>query len=106
MEYIKIYPENNEKINGRKVIYTMCKATPEDISNQYRNNNSKRKSTGAKIVNCIGLKSDMLVSTYESVTEAAQKTGLDASNISKACRGDIPSLGGYKWQYQVMGENT
>ena len=55
MENIKIYPKNGEKLEGREIIYTVCKATQEDIEKQYRENNSKRKSTGARIVNCLGL---------------------------------------------------
>ena len=40
-----------------------------------------------------------LIATYNSVTEASKQLNLDASFISKVCRGVRPRAGGYLWKY-------
>lgn len=37
--------------------------------------------------------------TYKSIKEAAEKTGLDKSNICKACKDKVGLVGGYVWKY-------
>ena len=54
-----------------------------------RNANPKRLS-----VQCIETKT-----IYKSINEASRKTGIDASSISKACKGKNKTAGGYHWKY-------
>lgn len=39
-----------------------------------------------------------VVKTWNSMSEAARALGLQVSNISHCCKGNIKSTGGYKWQ--------
>ena len=43
-----------------------------------------------------------LVSTFFSLSEAAQKIGVDRKTISKACLGDIKTCQGYYWSYRLQ----
>ena len=36
---------------------------------------------------------------YSSIKEASEQTGIDQSNISKACRGVYQTAGGFHWEY-------
>lgn len=41
-----------------------------------------------------------LIEEYESISNACRKHNLATGNLSKACKGIIKTLGGYKWQYK------
>ena len=40
-----------------------------------------------------------VISVFPSLKEANRKTGIDASTISKCCRGVFNQSGGYLWEY-------
>lgn len=40
-----------------------------------------------------------LLSVYDSIAEAARKTGIGRTNINACCRGKLKTSGGYKWKY-------
>ncbi len=40
-----------------------------------------------------------VLAEYKSLSAAARENGLDDSAIGKACKGKIPSCGGYLWRY-------
>ena len=42
---------------------------------------------------------DGVETTYKSIKEAGAKTGITASNISRACNGQRKTAGGYYWRY-------
>lgn len=42
---------------------------------------------------------NIVVRTFDSVKEAANCTGIDASSINKVCKGDRKTAGGYRWEY-------
>ena len=46
------------------------------------------------------------INEYESIAEAARKTNLDPSCITKCCKGKLIHHGGFKWQYvdEVVNE--
>ena len=41
---------------------------------------------------------------YQSLTQAAEATGADRSDVSKCCRGKIPHLRGYLFRYVPENE--
>lgn len=43
------------------------------------------------------------IKEYVSITEAASKTGAIRQHISKCCKGERKSTGGYKWIYNEQG---
>lgn len=44
--------------------------------------------------------------TFKTIKEAERKTGLDYSNIAKACRGKLKSAGGYVWKFSTDVEEN
>jgi hypothetical protein len=40
---------------------------------------------------------DNVLNEFESMTQAGQETGIDASSIGRCCNGKAKSAGGYKW---------
>ena len=54
----------------------------------------KRRDYGPKPVRCIELNT-----IYTSASEAARCLNLDQSSISKACRGERKTCGGYHWEF-------
>ena len=42
-----------------------------------------------------------MIAEYSSVIEAAEKTGLDAGNISHCARGERRTVGGFIFKYKV-----
>ena len=47
----------------------------------------------------IDRKTNQVIAEYKSIGEAARVTKLDDSAIGKACKGKIPSCGGFLWRY-------
>jgi len=41
---------------------------------------------------------DNVLNTFESMVQAERETGIDASSITKCCKGKRKSAGGYKWR--------
>lgn len=102
MNVVKIYPHRGQLVGTRKVLYIACEALPSDITETYSMNNSKRIGKGEKSVDCYGARSGIHLGSYDSIQHASEKTGIDASNISKACRGEIPTAGDMKWSYTKL----
>ena len=50
------------------------------------------------------LKSGVILSTFSSLSEAAESVGVDYRTISKACLGEIKNCRGYSWSY-TLAEN-
>lgn len=46
-------------------------------------------------------KNGLVINIYVSAREAARKTGLNQSNITKCCNGKCKSVGGYIWAFYV-----
>jgi group I intron endonuclease len=47
----------------------------------------------------INKQTDEVIEVYSSMTEAANKNNIALGNLSRACKGKIKTLGGYKWQF-------
>lgn len=62
-------------------------------------NTSRKKGRLPKRVYGYDKESGLLVKEYASVTEAAESTGIHASNISACCTGRIKTAGQYRWSY-------
>lgn len=41
------------------------------------------------------------IASYNSVKEAGEKTGVFKNGISKCCRNELKTSGGYKWKYGI-----
>lgn len=48
------------------------------------------------------LDSGLILSTFSSLIEAAEKVGVDKKTISKACLGEIKNCAGYYWSYDLL----
>ena len=46
-------------------------------------------------------KNDKYINTFDSITEASQKLGVDPSTISKVCRGKLHQSKGYCFKYSI-----
>ena len=95
MQNIKIFP--GEIVGQRKVIYTLCEATPEDVKNSPRKLSS-RENCGQKKVVCMTLEGEM-ISIHNSLKLASETRAVSASSISLACNGKLKTAGGYKWKW-------
>lgn len=84
-KYNNNYGNHNEKLRQSR----LGKKASEEAKQKMRNASPKRLS-----VQCIETKT-----IYKSINEASRKTGIDASSISKACKGKNKTAGGYHWKY-------
>ena len=41
------------------------------------------------------------IKTWESISDASNTLNIDKSSIVKCAKNKIPSIGGYKWRYNV-----
>jgi len=41
-----------------------------------------------------------IIAEFNSLTEAEKITGIAHQNISKCCKGQLNTTGGYKWRYK------
>lgn len=51
------------------------------------------------------LTTGIVIAEYNSAGDAQQQTSVDSSSISKVCRGDRKSAGGYGWRYVMPTSN-
>lgn len=47
-------------------------------------------------------KNEEFIATYASITEASRQTGIDASAITKCCKGKLFTAGGFLWKYEEI----
>lgn len=84
--------ENNPFYNKKHTEKTKQKMrkpkSEESKCNMRKNNTLKRK--------IINLSTEEI---FDSITSASDKYGIHISSISKVCRGDRKSAGGYEWRY-------
>ena len=59
---------------------------------------TKANPPSARKVNQLTIDGD-LVATYDRISDAATACGIDASSISKVCRGKKKTSGGFRWEY-------
>lgn len=48
------------------------------------------------------INSGVILSTFNSLSEAAENVGIDKKTISKACLGEIKICAGYYWSYDLL----
>lgn len=73
---------------------------------------NKKKTTGCPIcakercdfakcvaVNMINIKTNKIVKTFVSISEAGQKMKINPANIGSVCKGQRTKAGGYGWKY-------
>lgn len=44
----------------------------------------------------------VIIETFESISEASRKTGINLSNISQCCKGNRKAAGGYSWIFEEV----
>lgn len=59
-----------------------------------------------KPVLMIDPKTNQVIKEFESAMEAGRQMNIDNSNISRACRGDYKTSGGYMWKYKNENQNN
>lgn len=75
--------------------------TTDEIINYRRNQRSSYKKSILKSVNLVS-SSGEIINNYESIAQAAKELCLDASSISKVCKGKLKQTNGYKFRYAVV----
>ena len=53
-----------------------------------------------KAVEMIDPKSNLVLKTFISISDASRKLGINGSNITSVCKGIRPLAGGFKWRYK------
>lgn len=61
--------------------------------------NMRRRGRLSKSVCSYDRNTGLFINEYASIKDAAEETGICASNISMCCNGHIKSAGGYIWSY-------
>jgi len=69
------------------------------MSNYNKNDYIKGISTKPKKVAQLSLYDNSVIKVFNSVHEAAKKTGIDRHSISRAAHGDYGRAGYYKWRF-------
>lgn len=91
-------PQNNEATN------LQVKTHKENCNNKIT---LERKSIARKgkcftpTKSVIQIIDNNIINTYNSIAEAAEKTGINQSHISQVCQGKRKSAGGSVWKYNV-----
>lgn len=84
------YKYNNYKDHNKKLSQSrLGKKASDETRQKLRDSNPKMLS-----VQCI--ETEII---YKSINEASRKTGVDASSISKVCKGKYKTAGGFHWKY-------
>ena len=97
---VKIYDISFEKEDGIDTLFIKIdsdKVVDTDLCKQVSSANCKRLFSKPiiqydKLMN--------IISEYESLSEAARQTKINAQNISSVCLGKNKSAGGYVWKYK------
>lgn len=89
---IRKYMAGNNPMKNPEVVK---KVAQKNTGRHYSEESNKRKSEAhKKRILCVEL--DKI---YNSRNEAAKEVGVDASNISRAAKGETQTSGGYHWRY-------
>jgi rubredoxin len=59
----------------------------------------KTSSAHNRAVNMIDTKTNQIIRTFSSISEASHTMNTNGSNISMVCKGQRNYAGGYKWEY-------
>ena len=59
----------------------------------------KRALVKARKVNMIDIKTNQIIKTFNSLSEAGRELNINSSNIGMVCRNFKRTAGGYKWEY-------
>lgn len=84
-KYNNNYKDHNKKLSQSR----LGKKASDETRQKLRDSNPKMLS-----VQCI--ETEII---YKSINEASRKTGVDASAISKVCKGKYKTAGGFHWKY-------
>lgn len=94
MDKIRIKPTKYTEHDGREILYYVCKASDEDISEAYERSHEE---CGQIAIEQLG-RHMSLVNEFESLSEAARQTGVDISDISKCINNKRQTAGGFRWR--------
>lgn len=72
----------------------------ENIHHAWENGLSKSRHTGKGRKRVLQILDGEVISKYIGVMDASRKSGVDASSISRVCKGNQILAGGYKWKYE------
>lgn len=82
---------------GNNALSNLNLLTPKDNSN-WGSLPESRINKGGKWVIKLS-KNNEILHFYQTASQANRETGVNRSDISKCCRGELPSAGGFVWKY-------
>lgn len=88
--------ENKKKIGERSKGNTYRAGKPHPAETRAAMSQARR---GAANVRAHAVMCVETGARYDTITEAAARTGINGSHISAVCRGSRPKAGGYHWEY-------
>lgn len=88
----------SEKLKNRIFSEEHKRKLSESKKNQSEETRIKNSKSKQKKV-CQMDSNDTVINTYDSITEASEKTGINRRSISSVCLGKRMQTGGYKWKY-------
>lgn len=93
--------ENNPMFGKRQSEETIRKRVAKMIGHEVSEETRAKigKSNGKKVAK-IDMETGKILMVYNSASEAARLNNMNNESISKCCRGERKTSGGFKWQYQ------
>lgn len=93
--------ENNPMFGKRQSEETIRKRVAKMIGHEVSEETRAKigKSNGKKVAK-IDMETGEILMVYNSASEAARLNNMNNESISKCCRGERKTSGGFKWQYQ------
>lgn len=90
-------PMYGKKQSEETIRKRVAKMIGHEVSEETR---AKIGIANGKKVAKIEVETDKVLMVYNSASEAARQNNMKNESISKCCRGERKTSGGFKWQYQ------
>ena len=92
-------PNNLPEVNHINEIKSNCQVENlEWCTHKYNMNYGNRPYRNALQVQQLD-ENDNIIAIFDSIREAGRKNNINQSHITKCCKGNLRTTGGYKWRY-------